>query len=126
MMRLSSILVLAAGCAVDSDVPPEAATARHAAQAPFDQAFAHTNGRSCASCHIQADHFALTPDHVAAADPNDPLFARIDADDPTAATPQFEHLAHGLVRVTLNLPPTLDVIDAAGNVVTRADRTLDV
>ena len=126
MTRLSLILVLAAGCAADTvDTNPPEAAARHS-QTPFDQAFDHTNGRSCASCHIQADHLALTPTHVAEADPADPLFARIDADDPTAATPQFEHLAHGLVRVTLSLPPTLDVIDAAGNVVTRADRTLDV
>jgi len=122
MTRL--ILLLIAGCAVDSGPATTDATDRRSS--PFSEAFAHTNGRSCASCHVLADHGVLTPDHVAEADPGDPLFARIDADDPTAATPQFEHLAHGLVRVTLNLPARMDVIDSAGTVITRANRTLDV
>jgi len=123
MTRLTLILALIAGCAVDTEPASEPAARR---TSPFSDALAHTNGRSCASCHVLADHGVLTPEHVAEADPGDPLFARIDADDPAAATPQFEHLAHGLVRVTLNLPATMDVIDAGGNVITRADRTLDV
>jgi cytochrome c peroxidase len=123
MTRLSLILALIAGCAIDADPPSEVAARR---STPFSDALDHTNGRSCASCHVLTDHGVLAPDHVAEADPGDPLFDRIDADDPAAVTPQFEHLAHGLVRVTLNLPPGMDVIDAAGHVITRADRTLDV
>jgi cytochrome c peroxidase len=98
-------------------------------EALFNTAFAGTNGRSCASCHVPGEHFGLTPAHVAAtlaANPADPLFNPIDADDPTAAVPTYEHLKKGLVRVTLNLPDNMDVIDFFGNVVTRPDRTLDV
>lgn len=95
----------------------------------FDTALPHTNGRACATCHIEADHFGLTPQHVAglhAENPDDPLFNRIDADDPNAAVPTYEHLKRGLVRVTLTLADNLDVIDADGNVITGADRTVFV
>ena len=54
----------------------------------FDRAFPHTNGRSCATCHVHEDHTTLSPDHVAqllASDPDDPLFNALDADDPGAA-----------------------------------------
>src|SRR5262249_54160558 len=61
-----------------------------------------------------------------AQNPDDPLFNRIDADDPTAAVPTYDHLARGLVRVTLKLADNLDVIDGAGNVITNADRTIFV
>jgi cytochrome c peroxidase len=95
----------------------------------FDQPFAHTNGRSCASCHLRDQHTTLLPSHVEellASDPEDPLFNPIDADDPAAASPSYEHLKKGLVRVVLPLADNLDVIDAAGNVVTSADRTIAV
>ncbi|HYQ44052.1 MAG TPA: hypothetical protein VER11_18855 [Polyangiaceae bacterium] len=95
----------------------------------FQTAFKHTNGRSCATCHVLADHTVLTPAHVAtllAEHPNDPLFNPIDADDPTAAVPTYEHLKKGLVRVVLNLPDNMDLIDFDGNVVTPPDRTLAV
>jgi cytochrome c peroxidase len=96
----------------------------------FNTAFAGTNGRSCASCHVPGEHFALTPAHVAAtlaSNPSDPLFNPMDADDPTAAVPSYEHLKKGLVRVTLTLPDNMDVLDPfTGAVVTRPDRTLDV
>jgi mono/diheme cytochrome c family protein len=95
----------------------------------FSTALPHTNGRSCATCHIAADHFALTPQHVQAvfaSNPNDPLFNRIDADDPAAAVPTYNHLKAGLVRVTVPLAGNLDVIDGAGNVITNAGRTVSV
>jgi len=95
----------------------------------FETAFAGTNGRSCASCHVREDHTGLTPDHVTAllaAHPSDPLFNPIDADDPLAAVPTYEHLKKGLVRVVLNLPDNMDLIDFAGNVVTPPDRTVAV
>jgi cytochrome c peroxidase len=95
----------------------------------FDQPFAHTNGRSCASCHVRREHTTLLPSHVEellASDPDDPLFNPIDADDPAAADPSYEHLKKGLVRVILPLADNLDVIDAAGNVITSPDRTIVV
>ncbi|HYQ02266.1 MAG TPA: hypothetical protein VER96_26510 [Polyangiaceae bacterium] len=95
----------------------------------FQTPFKHTNGRSCATCHVMEDHTVLTPAHVTALlaeNPNDPLFNPIDADDPTAATPTYEHLKKGLVRVVIDLPDNMDLIDAAGNVVTPPDRTVSV
>ena len=95
----------------------------------FETAFDDTNGRSCATCHVRDDHTALTPAHVTAllaSNPSDPLFNPIDADDPLAAVPTYEHLKKGLVRVVLNLPDNMDLIDFAGNVVTPPDRTVAV
>jgi cytochrome c peroxidase len=95
----------------------------------FDQAFPDTNGRSCSTCHVLAEHAVLTPANVSArlaADPTDPLFNRIDADDPLAAEPTFEHLKKGLVRVVLDLPDNMDLIDLEGNVVTGPERTVEV
>jgi cytochrome c peroxidase len=95
----------------------------------FGTAFSGTNGRSCATCHVVEEHTSLHPEHVAAllaSDPNDPLFNRIDADDPTADVPTFEHLKKGLVRVVLDLPDNMDLIDFDGNVVTPPDRTVAV
>jgi cytochrome c peroxidase len=95
----------------------------------FETPFAGTNGRSCATCHVREDHTGLTPAHVAAtlaANPADPLFNPIDADDPLAVEPTYEHLKKGLVRVIIPLAENMDVIDFAGNVVTSADRTIAV
>jgi len=96
----------------------------------FDQAFPHTNGRACATCHVEANHLTLLPSDVQvrlAANPTDPLFNRIDADDPSAATPTYEHLELGLVRVVLKLPDNVDLINEdGGQVVTPPDRTFFV
>ena len=95
----------------------------------FDHALPGTNGRSCATCHVESEAFALSPQHVQAlyeSNPNDPLFNIIDADNPTAATPTFNHLQAGLVRVNVPLAGNLDIIDANGNVITNADRTVAV
>ena len=95
----------------------------------FDTALPHTNGRACATCHIESDHFGLTPAHVQALalqSPSDPIFHRIDADDPDAEVLAFDHLKAGLIRVTVKLADNLDVIDINGNVITNADRTISV
>jgi len=95
----------------------------------FQAAFPGSNGRSCASCHVPEDNFTLTPDHVARlleTDPDDPLFAAIDADDPAAEKLTFEHLRKGLVRVWLTLPDNMDSIDEQGRVVTPDDRKIFV
>jgi cytochrome c peroxidase len=95
----------------------------------FNEPFPGTNGRSCATCHVAADNFTLTPAHVQKlleTNPDDPLFNKLDADDPNATPLTFEHLKKGLVRVILDLPDNMDLIDAAGNVTTPADRTVSV
>jgi cytochrome c peroxidase len=118
---------LLAGCS--GAPPPSQSTSALDGNHFFDDALAHTNGRACATCHIESDHFALTPQHVQAlyaTNPNDPLFNRIDADDPDAVTPTYDHLKAGLIRVTVNLADNLDVIDQAGNVITNAARTISV
>ncbi|NVJ24894.1 cytochrome-c peroxidase [Myxococcus sp. AM011] len=95
----------------------------------FSQAFPNTNGRSCATCHVHEDSTALRPEHVRAlfaSNPADPLFNRIDADDPNAAVPTYEHLQKGLVRVVITLPANMDVIDVQGHVVTPGDRKISV
>lgn len=95
----------------------------------FSEAFANTNGRSCATCHVLEESTALRPSNVAArlaANPADPLFNRIDADDPDAAVPTYEHLQKGLVRVVLPLPANMDVIDVDGQVITPVDRQVAV
>jgi mono/diheme cytochrome c family protein len=121
--------LLVAGC---TGAPPgESRSALDEPDAPagahlFNSALPHTNGRSCATCHVASDHFALTPAHVAAADPSDALFNAIDADDPDADVLTFDHLRAGLVRITLPLADNLDVIDGDGNVITNAARTIFV
>jgi cytochrome c peroxidase len=96
----------------------------------FDKPFPHTNGRACATCHVASNHFALLPSDAQArfsANHSDPLFNPIDADDPTAATPTYEHVKLGLIRITLKLPDNMDLINADGSqVVTPPDRTFSV
>ena len=121
-------MILLAGCAVDA--PDEPAAIDHqvtpSGRDRFEHAFAGTNGRTCASCHILGDHGILRPDRVAALPASDPLFNPIDADDPSATAPTYLHLQHGLVRITLPLPATMDVLDLEGNVITNAARTVEV
>lgn len=126
------------GASSPVEVVPEPATSQAALGSPgqaiagkqhFQQALPGTNGRSCATCHVLSDNTALTPEHVEAVwarNPGDPLFNRIDADDPAAPTPTYAHLKKGLVRVVLPLPPNMDVIDVQGNVITAPDRKISV
>jgi cytochrome c peroxidase len=100
-----------------------------AGQVLFDNALAQTNGRACATCHVESEHLALSPQHVQAlyaSNPDDPLFNPIDADDPDAAVLTYDHLKAGLIRITLHLADNLDVIDGSGNVITNAARTIFV
>jgi cytochrome c peroxidase len=95
----------------------------------FDRALPGTNGRACATCHPEGEHTTLLPSSVVArlaANPADPLFNPIDADDPGAATPTYEHMKRGLIRITLPLPDNMDLLDFAGNVITPPERTVSV
>ncbi|HEX2585243.1 MAG TPA: hypothetical protein VHL14_08925 [Steroidobacteraceae bacterium] len=92
----------------------------------FDLPAVGGNGRACATCHVENDHLVLKPDHIASLPPSDPLFRRIDADDPNATKPTYDHVRAGLIRVVLPLAQNLDVIDINGNVITNAERTITV
>jgi cytochrome c peroxidase len=133
VIACAALLASCASPSVDDEPVAEAQSAFSDPFSPgkalFDDALPGTNGRSCATCHVEDEHLALSRAHVASvfqSNPSDPLFNRIDADDPTAATPTYAHLEAGLVRVTLNLADNLDVVDAAGNVITNAERTITV
>ena len=102
---------------------------RAAGKKLFERPFPGSNGRACTSCHVLSEGGTLHPENVEARlreTPDDPLFNRLDADDPAAPVPTFEHLKKGLVRVFLPLPDNMDVIDLEGNVVTPPDRTIFV
>lgn len=124
--RILALLVLAACVEDPPTLDDDTSMLGDVGRARFEHAFPGTNGRSCATCHILEEHGILSPAHVASLPASDPLFHRIDADDPDASTLTFDHLRAGLVRVTLPLPANMDVIDGDGNVVTRADRSIDV
>jgi cytochrome c peroxidase len=111
--------------AIELYSPPDA----HPGKAAFEKPLPGTNGRSCASCHVLDEATTLRPESVQArleANPDDPLFNRLDADDPNAETLTFEHLKKGLVRVVLPLPDNMDVVDVDGNVTTAPDRSIAV
>lgn len=98
-------------------------------RALFSQALPGSNGRSCATCHVLDEATALSAENVEArfaANPSDPLFHPLDADDPNAAELTFDHLRKGLVRVVLPLPDKMDVVDLDGRVVTPPDRKIFV
>jgi cytochrome c peroxidase len=138
--RLAGVMLLSAICACASDPPSkddgdqivarsQALLSGHGGRRAFERAFPHTNGRSCATCHVLDEDTTLRPASVEArlkANPDDPLFNRIDADAPSAAVSTFEHLKKGLVRVVLPLPANMDVIDLQGGVITPADRKIFV
>lgn len=73
-----------------------------------------TNGRSCGSCHLQADAFGLSAGSAqavfAATGGADPLFAAVDGANCPSVTPAdgaAGHsllLSHGLIRIPLTVP----------------------
>lgn len=123
------IVLVAVGACNDSDSGTPNPRIALTGEQLFNQPFAGSNGRACATCHVPEDDFTLTPAHVARlleTNPKDPLFSAIDADEPTAKTLTFEHLKKGLVRVWLTVPDNVDLIDDEGNVTTPSDRKLFV
>src|SRR5690606_21904422 len=102
-----------------------------AGEKKFDKAFPGTNRRACGDCHSKNESRALPVEAVAdllANDPDNPLFADIDADVLGSEGDErtFNNLAHGLARVILPLPDNMDVIDLDGNVITPPDRMIEV
>jgi len=88
-----------------------------------------SNGRSCADCHMPADHFQLSPASAKARfdelqakrednkNADDPLFRPVDADDFRTngdSAVDFSNLVNnGLIRVTMPLPANVKLIDSA-------------
>jgi cytochrome c peroxidase len=84
-----------------------------AGQKFFNKAFPHTNDRTCGTCHVEDQHFALSPANVEvrfAANPNELLFKAIDADNPAALPLTFNNLRNGLVRVNVHIADNIDLI----------------
>jgi len=87
------------------------------------------NGRACADCHMPSEAFQLSPAVARArfeallarravnSNADDPLFRPVDADDFREhgdAANDFGNLVdNGLIRVTLELPPNVRLIDPA-------------
>ncbi|HEU4408766.1 MAG TPA: cytochrome c peroxidase, partial [Polyangiaceae bacterium] len=70
------------------------------------------NGRSCATCHDPTKNFTITPAQAEArfqANPNDPLFRSIDADDFASNFTTVRTKA--LFRVTIPLPANVKLVD---------------
>lgn len=114
---------------VDTAIELLAPNDAHPGKRLFEKPFPGSNGRSCATCHVLDDASTLRVDNVQArleSNPEDPLFDRLDADDPNAEVLTFKHLEKGLVRVVLPLPENMDVIDLDGNVITSPDRNISV
>jgi cytochrome c peroxidase len=75
-----------------------------------------TNGRTCATCHVEADAWALTPRHAQMLAHNDPLFAPVDgADCPATSSNQRPNranssmvLKYAVLRVQMAIPANAD------------------
>src|ERR1043165_5722441 len=52
------------GCASDPATTDQTIQEANLGEQMFSSALPHTNGRSCATCHVAADGFSLTPAHV--------------------------------------------------------------
>lgn len=89
------------------------------------------NGRACADCHMASNRFQLSPAAAQArfdalqrrrehnADADDPLFRPVDADDFRTRGQSADDYAtlrtHGLIRVTLDLPANVELLDSSGS-----------
>ena len=73
-----------------------------------------SNGRTCGTCHVEANAWTFTPRHAQSLASNDPLFTPNDGSDcPPTSTSQgpnkalsSEVLNYGLIRVELGIPTT--------------------
>jgi cytochrome c peroxidase len=75
-----------------------------------------TNGRTCGTCHVEADAWTLTPLHARLLAHDDPLFAPVDGSDcPPASSnqePSSENssmvLKYAVIRIQLAIPAAAD------------------
>ena len=80
-----------------------------------------TNGRTCATCHVEAEAWALTPRHAQLLPHNDPLFAPVDGSDcPATSSNQNPNranssmvLEYAVIRIQLPIPANADFALAA-------------
>jgi len=71
-----------------------------------------TNGRTCGTCHLEADAWTFTPQHARSLASHDPLFTPNDGSDcpPTSASQgpnsalSSEVLNYGLIRIEIGIP----------------------
>jgi cytochrome c peroxidase len=83
-----------------------------------------TNGRSCATCHVEANAWTFTPLHAQRLAHDDPLFAPVDGSDcPPLVSNQEPNstnssmvLKYGVIRIQLAIPTTANfVLTSASN-----------
>ena len=75
-----------------------------------------SNGRTCNTCHVEAEGWSLTPSHARRLPNNDPLFAPVDgADCPPLSADQAPDsanssmlLRYSVIRVQLAIPAAAD------------------
>ena len=73
-----------------------------------------TNGRTCGTCHVEANAWTFTPSHAQFLASNDPLFTPNDGSDCPPTSPSqgpnsalsSEVLNYGLIRIELGIPTT--------------------
>ena len=82
------------------------------------------NGRSCATCHMDSNHFQLSPanaefrfQQMVKSGIDDPLFRPIDADDfdtnGDSASDYSNLRQNGLIRIRMTLPANIKLVDPA-------------
>jgi hypothetical protein len=75
-----------------------------------------TNGRTCNTCHLENQGWAVTPKQAQSLAPTDPLFAPVDGADCPPTSPNqapnsalsSEVLGYGLIRVQIGIPAAAD------------------
>ena len=80
-----------------------------------------TNGRTCATCHVEADAWTYTPQHARGLSTGDPLFTPNDGSDcPPVSAYQApdsalssQVLEYGLIRIELGIPALANFFLAA-------------
>jgi len=71
-----------------------------------------SNGRTCGTCHVEANAWTFTPQHAQSLSPSDPLFTTNDGSDCPATSPSqtpdsalsTEVTNYGLIRIMLAIP----------------------
>lgn len=83
-----------------------------------------TNGRTCATCHVQSDSWTFTPTHAQSLSRHHPLFSPNDGSDCPPTSPaqgpdktlSSQVLRYGLIRVQIAVPAGADfVLESATN-----------